>query len=73
MSNWNEKCLNTTDYPIFNMQNFRYWLCNSMLFCFGHMVSPLSIGNIYVYIQLKPLDKTVNIQQNISQNTKQYF
>ncbi len=28
MLNGNEICLNTTHYPIFNMQNIRYWLAH---------------------------------------------
>ncbi len=45
--------LNTTNYPIFNMQDFRYWLCTSILDCFGQVVSPLlevlvqTIGLLY--------------------------
>ncbi len=35
-----EICLNTTNYPIFNMQDFRYCLWTSILACFGQLVSP---------------------------------
>ncbi len=40
MLNGYEICLNTTDYPSFNMY-FRYWLCTSILDCFGQVMSPL--------------------------------
>ncbi len=33
-------CLNTTNYPIFNMQYFRYCLWTSILDYFGQLVSP---------------------------------
>ncbi len=39
MINAYEKCLNTTNYPIFNMQDFRYCLWTSILDCFGQLVS----------------------------------
>ncbi len=31
--------LNTTNYLIFKMQDFRYWICTSILDCFGQMVT----------------------------------
>ncbi len=34
-------CYNTTNYLICNKQDFRYWLCTSILNCFGQLVSPL--------------------------------
>ncbi len=40
MINVYEICLNTTNYPIFNMQDFRYCLWTSILDCFGQLVSP---------------------------------
>ncbi len=40
MINVYEICLNTTNYPIFNMQAFRYCLWTSILDCFGQLVSP---------------------------------
>ncbi len=49
-------CLNTTNYLICNMQDFRYWPCTSILDCFGHVVSPLcdvlptNINNPYMLI-----------------------
>ncbi len=33
-------CLNTTNYPIFNMQDFRYCMWTSISDCFGQLVSP---------------------------------
>ncbi len=41
MLNGYKICLNTTNYLIFNIQDFRYWLCCSILDCFGQLVSPL--------------------------------
>ncbi len=41
MLNGYEIYLNTTKYLIFNMQDFIYWLCASILDCFGQVVSPL--------------------------------
>ncbi len=35
-----EICLNTTNYLIFNMQDFGYYLWTSILDCFGQLVSP---------------------------------
>ncbi len=35
-----EICLNTTNYPIFNMQDFRYCLWTFILDSFGQLVSP---------------------------------
>ncbi len=46
MLNGYEICLNKTNYPIFNMQYFRYWLCISILYCFGQLVSPLSTQTV---------------------------
>ncbi len=40
MINVYEICLNTTNYPIFNMQDFRYCLFTSILDCFGQLVHP---------------------------------
>ncbi len=40
MINVYEICLNTTNYPIFNMQDFRYCLWTSIWNCFGQLVSP---------------------------------
>ncbi len=40
MLNGYEICLNTTIYPIFNKQIFKYGLCTSMLGWFGQVVSP---------------------------------
>ncbi len=40
MLNWYEICLNRTNYLIFNMPEFRYWLVTSMLDCIGQLVSP---------------------------------
>ncbi len=34
MLNEYEQCFNTTNYPIFNMQEFKYWLCSCILDCF---------------------------------------
>ncbi len=31
-------CLKTTQYPIVNMQDFRYWMCTSTLDYFGQLV-----------------------------------
>ncbi len=56
MLNWYEICLNRTNYPVFNMQDFRYWLYTSFLFCVGHMVSqhcnafPITVLYINVHI-----------------------
>ncbi len=36
-----EICLSTTNYRIFNMQDFRYCLWTSILDCFGQLVSLL--------------------------------
>ncbi len=36
----NEICLKTTNYPIFNMQDLRYYLWTSILDCFGQLVPP---------------------------------
>ncbi len=36
-----EICLNITNYPNFNMQDFKYLLCTSILNCFDHVVSPV--------------------------------
>ncbi len=41
MLNMYEIYLNATNYPIFNMQDFQYWLCASIMDCFGQLVSPL--------------------------------
>ncbi len=40
MINVYEMCLNTTNYPIFNMQDFRYCPWTYILDCFGQLVSP---------------------------------
>ncbi len=40
MINVYEICLNTTNYPIFNMQDFRYCPWTSILDCFGQLISP---------------------------------
>ncbi len=40
MINVYEICLNTTNYPIFNMQDFRYCLWTCILDCFCQLVSP---------------------------------
>ncbi len=40
MINVYEIYLNTTNYTIFNMQDFRYCLWTSILDCFGQLVSP---------------------------------
>ncbi len=40
MLNGYDICFKTMNYPIFNMQDFRYWLCTSVLDCFGQVVSP---------------------------------
>ncbi len=40
MINMYEIYFNTTNYPIFNMQDFRYCLWTSILDCFGQLVSP---------------------------------
>ncbi len=37
MINVYEICLNTTNYPIFNMQDFRYCMWTSMLDCFDQL------------------------------------
>ncbi len=34
-----EICLNTTNYPVLNMQDFRYCLWTAILDCFGQLVS----------------------------------
>ncbi len=39
MINVYEICLNTTNYPIFNMEEFRYCMWTSILDCFGLLVS----------------------------------
>ncbi len=41
MLNRYEIYLNTTNYPICNMQDLRYWLCTSILEYFGQVVFPL--------------------------------
>ncbi len=41
MLNWYEACLSTTNYPIFNMQDFRFWLRTSISDYFGRVVFPL--------------------------------
>ncbi len=33
-----EACLDKTNNPIFNMQDFRYWLCMSILYCFDNLI-----------------------------------
>ncbi len=43
MLNGYEICLNTKIGPIFNMQDFRYQLCTSIVDCFGQMVLPLCL------------------------------
>ncbi len=40
MINVYEICINTTNYLIFNMQDFRYCLWTSTLDCFGQLISP---------------------------------
>ncbi len=46
MINVYEICLNTTNYPIFNMQGFRYCLWStSILDCFGQLDNPPCIGS----------------------------
>ncbi len=40
MINVYEICLNTTNYPIFNMQDFIYYMWTSILDCFGQLESP---------------------------------
>ncbi len=59
-----EICLNTTNYLIFNMQDFIYWLCTSILNCFSQIVTPLiwwmlkfqvillTLSLIYIYLFL---------------------
>ncbi len=44
------ECLNTTNNPIANMQNFIYWLYTSSLDCFCHLISPLCIYQSSVII-----------------------
>ncbi len=39
MINVYDLCLNTTNYSIFNMQDFRYCLYTPILDCFGQLVS----------------------------------
>ncbi len=41
MINGYEICFNATNYLIYNMQSFIYWLCTSILDCFGQLISPL--------------------------------
>ncbi len=41
-------CLNTTNYPLFNIQHFRYCLWTSILDCFGQLVSPPCISSCRV-------------------------
>ncbi len=48
MINVYDICLNTTNYPIFNMQDFRYCLWTSILDCFGQLVSPPWRGTVQV-------------------------
>ncbi len=43
MLNGYEICLNRTNYPIFNMHDFIYCLCTTILDCFGQLVSPLCL------------------------------
>ncbi len=49
MLNMYEICLNTTNYLIFNMQDFRYWLCTFMLDCFGHVWLLFHILSVWSY------------------------
>ncbi len=44
-------CLNTTNYLIFIMQDFIYWLWTSIVDCFGQLVSQLCtcVGVIYCH------------------------
>ncbi len=46
MMNVYEICLNTTNYPIFNMQDFIYYLWTPILDCFGQLVSPPCTGRV---------------------------
>ncbi len=39
-------CLNTTNHMIFNMRDFRYLLCTSILDCFSHVVTTLCNGHL---------------------------
>ncbi len=40
MLNVNEICLIRPNNAIFNVKDFKYWLCTSVLECFGQLVSP---------------------------------
>ncbi len=46
MLTWYEIYLNTTNYSIVNMQDLSYWLCTSILDCFGQFVIPTTIIQI---------------------------
>ncbi len=49
MLNVYEICLNTTNYPIFNMKDFRYCLRTSILDCFWSAGIPTMSAQAYQY------------------------
>ncbi len=49
MINVYEICLNTTNYPIFDMQDFRYCMWTFILDCFGQLVSSPCYAVIYIH------------------------
>ncbi len=48
MLNRYEICLNITNYQIFKVQDFTYWLCASILDCFWSGGIPSTYGNVQV-------------------------
>ncbi len=46
MLNGYEVCFNTTNYLIFNMQYFRYWLSTSILYYFCQLISPQCVMHL---------------------------
>ncbi len=55
-------CLNTTNYPIFNMQDFRYCLWTSNLDCFGQLVSSPCESVSWVASWVFPLSEPHNLK-----------
>ncbi len=75
-----EICLNTTNYQIFNMQDFRYCLWTSILDCFGKLVSPpwhqirfYLKSAMYIWKKRKISRKLFTRLYSITNNNKLYF
>ncbi len=54
-----EICLNTTSYPIINMQNFIYWL-----FLYFGLLWSGGIPNVHIHMSLLKLLATITLNKN---------